>query len=145
MTIITHLLATTLGVNALGLRGRNAVLAYAFGVAVDIDHLIKAPAYLRAVGLTNRRGYYWRSSLQEPVAFLWIVPVCVALGTVVPALFFGIHLLMDYAVRYEKMPWYPYSTRVTRGFGVNLPDNAKEGVLAGVLLCSNLYLLFKHS
>ena len=33
MTIISHLLATTLGVQALGLRGREAVLAYAFGVA----------------------------------------------------------------------------------------------------------------
>jgi hypothetical protein len=145
MTIFTHILATTLGVKALGLHGQDAVLAYAFGVAVDIDHLVKLPYYLRAVGLKNRRGYYWRSSLQEPVAFLWIVPLCLALGTFVPALFFAIHLAMDYAVRYEKLPWYPYSTWVTRGIGVSLPDGAKEAVLAGVLLCSNLYLFFSHS
>ena len=144
MTIISHILATTLGVQALGLRGREAVLAYAFGVAVDIDHLIKAPYYLRAVGMRNERGYYWRSSLQEPVAFLWIVPLCLYLGTAVPALFFGIHLCMDYAVRYEKMPWYPYTLTVTRGVLTALPDAAKEIALATVLACSNLFLFWNR-
>src|SRR2546427_7524671 len=37
VSIITHVLATTLGVKALGLHGRDAWLAYAFGVGVDID------------------------------------------------------------------------------------------------------------
>lgn len=144
MTIISHLLATTLGVQALGLRGREAVLAYAFGVAVDIDHVIKAPFYLRTVGMRNEKGYYWRSSLQEPVAFLWIVPLCLFLGTAVPALFFGIHLAMDYAVRYEKMPWYPYTRTVTRGVLTRYPDATKEIVLATVLACSNLFLLWNR-
>src|SRR2546425_12101597 len=35
------------------------------------------------------------SSLQEPVALLWIVPLCVFLGTVVPIVFFAIHVAMD--------------------------------------------------
>ena len=68
MTIVTHVLATTLGVQALRLRGGDAALAYVFGVGVDVDHAIKAPFYLRTVGLANKRGYYWRTSLQEPVA-----------------------------------------------------------------------------
>src|SRR2546429_7141240 len=79
----------------MGLEGRDKVLAYAFGMGVDIDHVVKAPFYLRAVGLRDKRGYYWRSSLQEPVALLWIVPLCVFLGTVVPIVFFAIHLAMD--------------------------------------------------
>ena len=140
MTIITHVLATTLGVKILGLKGRSAVLAYVFGVAVDIDHLLKAPFYLKSVGLRNHKGYYWRSSLQEPVALLWIVPLCVLLRTAVPAVFFIIHLLMDYAVRYEKMPWYPYSTRVVRGWLTSVPDAVKELLLLVVLICSSLYL-----
>lgn len=144
MTIFTHVLATTLGVRLLGLHGRDALLAYGFGVGVDIDHLIKAPYYLRAVGLRNRRGYYWRSSLQEPVAFLWILPVCLMLRTLVPALFFAIHLAMDYTVGYEKMPWYPYSPQVTRGWITALSDGAKEGALATALVCSNLFLLFSR-
>ncbi|MEO8451348.1 MAG: hypothetical protein ABI647_16255 [Gemmatimonadota bacterium] len=144
MTIFTHVLATTLGVKLFGLHGKDVVLAYAFGVAVDIDHLIKMPFYLRTVGLRNEKGYYWRSSLQEPVAFLWIIPLCFFLGTWVPALFFAIHLAMDYSVRYEKMPWYPYSPFVTRGWLIRMPDAAKEIGLFAVLLCSTLYLLLKR-
>jgi hypothetical protein len=140
MTIFTHILATTAGVQAMGLRGREAVLAYLFGVAVDIDHLIKAPFYLKSVGIRNEKGYYWRSSLQEPVAFLWIVPLALFLGTPVPLIFFAIHLTMDYLVRYEKMPWYPYTKTVTRGWLIDVPDAAKEITLAIIFLCTNLFL-----
>src|SRR2546429_6873848 len=75
VTVFTHFLATTLGAQAMELRGGPLALAYAFGVGVDVDHAIKAPFYLRAIGLRDKRGYYWRSSLQEPVALLWIVPL----------------------------------------------------------------------
>jgi len=139
MTIVTHALATTLGVRVLKLTGSDAVLAYVFGVGVDIDHVIKAPFYWRA-GLRKERGYYWRTSLQEPVALLWIIPLCFFLGTWVPALFFLTHLAMDYSVGYEKMPWYPYSPLVTQGFLVGVSDKAKEAILIVVLLCMNLLL-----
>jgi hypothetical protein len=139
MTIVTHILATTLGVQALRLRGSDAALAYVFGVGVDVDHAIKAPFYLKA-GLKKERGYYWRTSLQEPVALLWILPLCLFLGTWVPAFFFVIHLAMDYGVSYEKMPWYPYSPLVTQGFLVGVSDRTKEAVLIVVLLCMNLLL-----
>src|SRR6266702_3236210 len=107
---------------------RDAALAYAFGVGVDVDHVVKAPFYLRAVGLRDKRGYYWRSSLQEPVALLWIVPLSIFLGTVVPLVFFAIHIAMDYSVRFEKMPLYPYSPWVTRGWLTHISDRVKEGV-----------------
>jgi hypothetical protein len=139
MTIVTHALATTLGVRVLKLTGSDAVLAYVFGVGVDIDHVIKAPFYWRA-GLRKERGYYWRTSLQEPVALLWIIPLCFFLGTWVPVLFFLIHLAMDYSVGYEKMPWYPYSPLVTQGILVGVSDKAKEAILIVVLLCTNLLL-----
>ena len=140
MTIATHFLATTLGVQVLGLEGRDKVLAYAFGMGVDIDHAIKAPFYLRAVGLKDRRGYYWRSSLQEPVALLWIVPLALFLGSAIPILFFVIHVAMDYSVRFEKMPFYPYSPWVTRGWLIRVPDKVKEGALFAVLLVLNVAL-----
>ena len=140
MTIITHVLVTALGVQAMGLHGQDAALAYAFGVGVDVDHAVKAPFYLRAVGLRNKRGYYWRSSLQEPVALLWIIPLSVFLGTIVPIVFFAIHVALDYSVSFEKLPFYPYSTYVTRGWLVNVPDRVKEGVLVVVLLCMNSLL-----
>jgi sterol desaturase/sphingolipid hydroxylase (fatty acid hydroxylase superfamily) len=140
MTIVTHALATTLGVRVLRLTGSDAVLAYVFGVGLDIDHVIKAPYYLRHVGRKRKLGYYWRTSLQEPVALLWIIPLCFFLGTWVPALFFLIHLAMDYSVGYEKMPWYPYTPLVTQGFLAGVSDRTKEAVLIVVLLCMNLLL-----
>jgi hypothetical protein len=143
VTIVTHILATTLGAQAMGLEGRDLALAYAFGVGVDVDHVIKAPLYLRAVGWRDRRGYYWRSSLQEPVALLWIAPLCVVLGTLVPILFFTIHVAMDYSVRFEKMPFYPYSAWVTRGWLAGVPDRVKEGVLFALLLVANA-LVYVH-
>ena len=144
MTIVTHFLATTLGVQAMGLEGRDTVLAYAFGMGVDVDHAVKAPFYLRAVGLRDKRGYYWRSSLQEPVALLWIVPLSVFLGTVVPLLFFALHVAMDYSVRFEKMPWYPYSRLVTRGWLTGIPDKVKEGILFVTLLVANVAVYWSH-
>jgi hypothetical protein len=144
MTIVTHFLATTLGAQALGLEGQDRVLAYAFGMGVDIDHAVKAPFYLRAIGLKDKRGYYWRSSLQEPVALLWIVPLCFFLGTLVPILFFAIHVAMDYSVRFEKMPFYPYSSYVTRGWLVGVSDKVKEGVLFSVLLVLNVALYWSR-
>jgi hypothetical protein len=140
MTIVTHILATTLGVQVMGLDRRDTALAYAFGVAVDVDHAVKAPFYLRAVGLRDKRGYYWRTSLQEPVALLWMVPLCWFLGTLVPVVFFAIHMALDYSVRYEKMPWYPYSTHVTRGWLIEIPDKVKEAVVFIVLLVANVAL-----
>src|SRR5881392_3029851 len=138
MTIVTHVLATTLGVRALKLTGSDAVLAYVFGCGVDIDHAIKAPFYLKAIGPRRQLGYYWRSSLQEPVALLWIVPLCFLLGTWVPVLFFLIHVAMDYSVSFEKMPWYPYSPVVTRGWLASIPDKVKERVLFVLLLVANV-------
>jgi hypothetical protein len=142
VTIVTHFLATQLGIQVMGLEGRDQVLAYAFGMGVDVDHVVKAPYYLKAVGLHDKRGYYWRSSLQEPVALLWIVPLCVFLGSVVPIIFFAIHVAMDYSVRFEKMPFYPYSPWVTRGWLTGIPDKVKEWTLAGVLVVLNALMLW---
>jgi hypothetical protein len=140
--LLTHVLVTTAGVQALHLTGKERLLAYAFGCAIDIDHVIKAPFYLRAVGLKDKRGYYWRSSLQEPVALLWILPLCLALGTALPILFFTMHIAMDYSVRFEKMPLYPYSNWVTRGFLINVPDKVKEAIVFTAALCTNALLYF---
>jgi hypothetical protein len=136
----THVLATTLGVKAMGLHGGDVALAFAFGCGIDIDHLLKLPFYLKSVGFKDRRGYYWRSSLQEPVALLWIVPLSIFLGTIVPVVFFVIHIAMDYSVRFEKMPFYPYTAYVTRGWLLGLSDNVKEGVLFVLLACTTSLL-----
>src|SRR5207237_3319232 len=60
VTVFTHILATTLGVQAMELHGRDAALAYAFGIGVDVDHAEKEPFYLRAVGPGADVRRYWR-------------------------------------------------------------------------------------
>ena len=140
MKLPTHVLATTLGVKAMGLHGGDIALAFAFGCGIDIDHLLKLPFYLKSVGFKDRRGYYWRSSLQEPVALLWIIPLSIFLGSVIPIVFFVIHIAMDYSVRFEKMPFYPYSAYVTRGWLLGLSDNLKEAVLFVLLACTTSLL-----
>jgi hypothetical protein len=127
MTILPHLLLTTLGVQALGLQGTDIVLAYTFGYGVDlVDHPIKLPLYLRKNGRKNEKHYHWRTPLQEPVALLWIIPLSVYLGTAVPALFFMSHVFLDYCVSYEKRPFYPFSPWATEGWFRNYSDTTKE-------------------
>jgi hypothetical protein len=86
------------------------------------------------------KAYASISSLQEPVALLWIVPLCLFLGSAVPLVFFVIHVAMDYSVRFEKMPFYPYSPWVTRGWLTGLPDKLKEGILFTALVVGNVAL-----
>jgi hypothetical protein len=127
MTILPHLLVTTVGVQLLGLEGKDIILAYAFGYGVDlVDHPIKLPLYLKKNGRKNEKNYHWRTPLQEPVALLWIVPLSVYLGTFVPALFFSLHVLLDYMVSYEKRPFYPFSTYSTEGILTSYTDSKKE-------------------
>ena len=127
MTIIPHLLLTTLGVQVLGLEGKDVVLAYAFGYGIDlVDHPIKLPLYLKKNGRKNEKHYHWRTPLQEPVALMWIIPLSVYLKTYVPALFFISHFALDYMVSYEKRPFYPFSTYTTVGIFQQYSDTSKE-------------------
>jgi membrane-bound metal-dependent hydrolase YbcI (DUF457 family) len=127
MTIFPHLLLTTVGVQALGLQGSDAALAYAFGYGIDvIDHPIKLPLYMRKNGKKNEKHYHWRTPFQEPIALAWIIPLSAYLGTYVPAVFFVSHFALDYMVSYEKRPWYPFSTYTTEGVLRGMTDPAKE-------------------
>ncbi len=127
MTILPHLLLTTVGVQALGLEGKDIVLAYTFGYGIDlVDHPIKFPLYYRKNGKKNETHYHWRTPLQEPIALLWIIPLSVYLGTAVPAIFFFSHFALDYLVSYEKRPFYPFSTYATTGLLTGISDTRKE-------------------
>ena len=137
MTILPHLLVTTLGVQVFGLEGKDVALAYAFGYGIDlVDHPIKLPLYLRKNGRKNEKNYHWRTPLQEPVALMWIIPLSIYLRTYVPIVFFISHFMLDYCVSYEKRPFYPFSTYSSGGFLSEYSDTAKEiwtSVLCGAV------------
>lgn len=148
MTIVGHGLVTAAGVAILGLSGSEVWLAAAFGIMVDADHILKLPAYLtkHQFPITHllrgpypkERYYNWRTSIQEPVALLWIVPLSIYLGTAIPVLFFSTHLLLDYLMDYRKMPFFPYSDFTTSGLLTGLNDIAKEAVVSIGSLCAIL-------
>jgi hypothetical protein len=136
---------TALGVQALGLEGRDVWLAYTFGYGIDlVDHPIKLPLYLRKNGTKNEKNYHWRTPLQEPVALLWIIPLSIYLGTYVPALFFASHFFLDYLVSYDKRPLYPFSMYTTRGILPDASDTLKEWATIGVLTALNIGLGHKQ-
>jgi len=140
MTIFTHILLTTVGVQALGVHGGDLALAYGFGVALDVDHALKLPLYLKKNGLKNEKFYHWRTSLQEPVSLLWIVPLSIFIRSVIPVIFFVPHLVLDYLVSYDKRPLFPFHAVTTRGFFPNVSDGLKEIITVIILVCLNLIL-----
>ena len=139
MSILPHILITTAGAHALGLEGNDLILAYVFGVALDLDHLIKIPLYRKkfknkdygvtegkprfikkvemkehkyeVLGMGIKRYYTWRTPLQEPIALLWLIPLSFYLGSAIPVVFFLLHLLLDYLADYPKFPLFPFSAR----------------------------------
>lgn len=144
MTIITHVLLTAAGAQLLHLDQTNTLYAYFFGVALDLDHLIKMPLYTKKYGLTRAKHYPWRTPLQEPVSLLWIIPLSMFLGTAVPVIFFIGHLLLDYTVSYVKRPFFPFVDYQTRGFFTKVintkQDKLLEVFVATLLICLNLIL-----
>ncbi len=145
MTVLSNMLITTTGVLALGLEGSDLFLAYGFGVGVDLDHLVKAPLYYKKHKFQKERHYHWRTSLQEPVSFLWIIPLSIFLRTPVPVIFFLLHVFLDYFMSYDKMPVYPYSRWKTRGFLVSVRDSRKELFTIAFLVCTILLLVITGS
>lgn len=141
MTILPHLALTTLGIQIMGLEGKDIALAYAFGYGIDIvDHPIKLPLYLRKNGRKNEKHYHWRTPLQEPVALFWIIPLSIWLGTGIPVLFFISHFALDYMVSYEKRPLAPFSTWSTEGILTGFSDTSKEVAVTLVCLTGSVIL-----
>ncbi|MFI5252351.1 MAG: hypothetical protein ACHQQQ_07980 [Bacteroidota bacterium] len=135
MTLFPHLLLTTVGIQVLGLEGKDIVLAYTFGYGIDlVDHPIKFPLYYKKNGTKNEKHYHWRTPLQEPIALLWIIPLSIYLGTYVPALFFISHFFLDYCVSYEKRPFFPFSSYTTEGLFTRYSDTVKEVWTCGICL-----------
>jgi len=142
---LPHLALTTIGVQILGLEGKDVALAYAFGYGIDlVDHPIKFPLYARKNGRKNETHYHWRTPLQEPVALLWIAPLSIYLGTAVPALFFISHFVLDYMVSYEKRPLAPFSLYSTEGILRRYSDTAKEIAVTTICLAGSAALGYRQ-
>jgi hypothetical protein len=78
-------------------------VALLFGVFIDFDHLLAVPRYLAgnsvssmmAFGFEDPEGLPWKSLLHRPMGAFIVIPMAVGWRFLVPAAFWGIHILMD--------------------------------------------------
>jgi hypothetical protein len=104
MIAITHLVVSLLLIELLTLDRNDAFVALLFGVFIDFDHLIGLKDYAKANGiravfdldsLTHADGQ-WKSLLHSPVAIAVVGPISVASRLMIPLLFWGVHISMDF-------------------------------------------------
>ena len=104
MIAITHLVVSLLLIELLTLDRNDAFVAVLFGVFIDFDHLIGLKDYAKANGIRavfdfdslTHAGGQWKSLLHNPVAIAVVGPISVASRFMIPFLFWGVHISMDF-------------------------------------------------
>lgn len=105
----SHLLATLVACSLLSLvrpmSPRDWILAIGFGVVIDLDHLLQFPQYIASHGWGQlqpatiaRWGGEWQGFMHTPWALLVVVPACLIFGSLIPAAFWGLHMVQDFVV-----------------------------------------------
>ncbi|MBN1677615.1 MAG: hypothetical protein JW880_03670 [Candidatus Thermoplasmatota archaeon] len=105
MLSITHLVVSLLLIQLLGLDRNDAFIALVFGVFIDLDHLFGLRQYTEARGMAAlldfdslmNPGGQWKSMFHSPMAVGIIAPLSLGSRLGIPILFWGVHLLMDFA------------------------------------------------
>ncbi|HIH01029.1 TPA: hypothetical protein HA259_02940 [Thermoplasmata archaeon] len=78
-------------------------VALLFGVFIDFDHLLAVPRYLADSGMSSMMtfgfedpsGLPWKSLLHRPIGAFVVLPIAIGWRFLVPAAFWGIHILLD--------------------------------------------------
>jgi hypothetical protein len=116
MNALAHIFITLILIQLMHLTGLNIFLAFLFGVLIDLDHVLRFPAYFKKYGFRYVKNFYFRTFVQEPVMLVIIVPLCFIINNFVPLIFFASHLLLDYLMEYEKKPFGFLAAYTVRGF-----------------------------
>ena len=104
MIAITHLVVSLFLIEILTLDRNDAFVALMFGVFIDLDHLIGLKDYAKANGiravfdfdsLAHADGQ-WKSLLHSPIAVGIVTPISVASRLMIPLIFWGMHISMDF-------------------------------------------------
>jgi hypothetical protein len=104
MIAITHLVVSLLLIELLMLDRNDAFVALLFGVFIDFDHLIGLKDYAKANGIQAvfdfdslaNAGGHWKSLLHSPIAIAIVGPLSLASRLMIPLLFWGVHISMDF-------------------------------------------------
>ena len=100
----THLAFAVLLGMLLNMNRDEWFVALTFGVLIDADHLFAAPRYISDNGWAallrpswdDGSGLPWRSLMHYPVGAFVVVPLAVGWRLMIPLVFWGSHLLLDY-------------------------------------------------
>lgn len=104
MLTTTHIAVTIFLCLLLNLNQDEWFVALLFGVMIDADHIFGAPRYVSHHGwgaLLHRSwddgsGSTWKSLLHYPVGAFVVLPLSTGWRYMLPALFWSLHLEMDY-------------------------------------------------
>lgn len=134
MNLITHILSVLLLGKIMHLNGFEWILAFVFGVLIDIDHLVKLPIYMKQKYMKQKiprktAHWDWRTPIQEPVSYLWVIPMSLFLKSYVPVIFFTLHLALDYMMSFSKKPFFPFAN-----FTINDTAKFKRDVVLQIIL-----------
>lgn len=109
MMFPSHLLATLLGCALLALARPVApkewLLAIAFGVVIDLDHLLQLPQYVATHAWSDmtpadiaRWGSEWQGFMHTPWALALVVPATFVFASWMPLAAWGLHMVLDFVV-----------------------------------------------
>ncbi len=92
-------------IQLMNLDRNDAFIALVFGVFIDLDHLFGLKEYTEARGITAlldfdslmNPGGQWKSLFHNPMAIGVIAPLSAGSRLGIPILFWGVHLIMDFA------------------------------------------------
>jgi hypothetical protein len=141
MWVIVHIIFTIALLRVFSISGNyEIILAFVFGVLIDIDHLLKIPGYIKQNGFHIVRYWPLRTSIQEPISYIWVIPLCIILNSWVPFVFFTAHLVLDYIMAYKKRPLWPISKIE---FGVENKKRAwrKEWIPQAIVIVLSIALI----
>lgn len=85
------------------------LLALAFGVAIDLDHLLELPRYLAAEvpakgwaalapSALLAHGAAWQGVFHQPLGAVLVLAASLAFRSPVPLVFWGLHMVLDFVV-----------------------------------------------
>lgn len=109
MMLPSHLLATLLACLLVSIvrpvAPREWLLALAFGVVIDLDHLVQLPRYVASQGTAALSpaamlhwGAEWQGFMHTPWALAIVIPAALLFGSWFPVAFWGLHMVQDFVI-----------------------------------------------
>ncbi|MBN2421816.1 hypothetical protein JXB41_01200 [Candidatus Woesearchaeota archaeon] len=138
MNIFIHLGYTLIFSELLNLSYYNFILAFIFGVLVDLDHVFYYMLRLikrKKIILLNS---YKKTFVQEAIFYPVVILASIILKSAVPIIFFTLHIVIDYLFVSRSRPFAPFSKLEFKGI-----FNPKTGIY-WIFMIASFVLFFVY-